>query len=190
MDDSSLKSSTEHVTLLSLYQTFFRIGILIFGGGLTMLPMLKHEVVEKHGWCSEEQLLDVYAIGQCTPGIIAVNTATYIGYLKGGIPGAIWATAGMVSPSLIIITIVAAFLRQYMSNVWIQHALMGVRGIVCALMFNTVLNLAKKSLVHPISYVLCAIAFAFAMFTKLPTVLIVLAAAVTGNLLATKGGMK
>ncbi|MBQ0000351.1 MAG: chromate transporter [Clostridiales bacterium] len=174
--------------MLDLFMTFFRIGILTFGGGLTMLPMLKYEIVEKKKWCSEEQLLDCYAVGQCTPGIIAVNTATYVGYLQNGIAGGIWATFGMVAPSLLIITVVAAFLRQFMDNIWLQHALMGIRGVVCALMFNTVINLAKKSLVHPICYVICLVAFLLAMFTDIPTILIVVASAVAGNLLAKKGG--
>lgn len=173
----------------NLYSAFFQIGIFTFGGGLTMLPMLKHEVVEKHGWTTEEELLDCYAIGQCTPGIIAVNTATYVGYKKGKIPGSIWATAGMVSPSVIIITLIAAFLKQFMDNVWFQHALMGVRGIVCALMLNTVLNLAKKSLIHPICWVVCACVFALALFTPVPTIILVLISAVAGILLA-KYGMK
>ncbi len=176
--------------MLDLFCTFFRIGILTFGGGLTMLPMLKYEIVEKKKWCSEEQLLDCYAVGQCTPGIIAVNTATYVGYLQKGVAGGIWATFGMVSPSLLIITVVAAFLRQFMDNIWLQHALMGIRGVVCALMFNTVLNLAKKSLIHPLCYAICLAAFLLAMFTNIPTILIVVLSAIAGNLLAKKGGQE
>lgn len=167
-----------------LFGAFFRIGIMTFGGGLTMLPMLKYEIVEKKKWCSEEQLLDCYAVGQCTPGIIAVNTATYVGYLKAGISGGIFATLGMVMPSLIIITLVAAFLREFMDNIWLQHALMGVRGIVCALMFNTVLNLAKKSLVHPICYGICLVAFLLSLLTPVPTIIIVIVSAILGNLLS------
>jgi len=174
---------------LSLYGSFFQIGIFTFGGGLTMLPMLKHEVVEKHNWTTEEELLDCYAIGQCTPGIIAVNTATYVGYKKAGIPGAIWGTAGMVSPSVIIITIIAAFLRQFMDNPWLQHALMGVRGIVCALMLNTVLNLAKKSLIHPICWIICGVVLLMALATPVPTILLVVLAAISGILLS-RFGMK
>ena len=174
---------------LELFGAFFQIGIFTFGGGLTMLPMLKHEVVEKHGWTTEEELLDCYAIGQCTPGIIAVNTATYVGYKKAGVIGGIWATAGMVAPSLLIITIVAAFLRQVMDNPWVQHALMGVRGIICALMINTVLNLAKKSLIHPICWVVCGCVFILATFTPVPTIILVVLAAISGILLA-KYGMK
>ena len=94
--------------LLELYCTFFRIGGLTFGGGMAMLPMLKREIVEKYGWATEEELLDIYAIGQCTPGVIAVNTSTYIGYQQGKLVGSIFATLGMISPSLIIISLIAS----------------------------------------------------------------------------------
>lgn len=175
---------------VDLYWSFFRIGILTFGGGLTMLPMLKYEIVEKRHWTTEDELLDCYAIGQCTPGIIAVNTATYVGYKKAGVPGGIWATFGMVSPSLIIITIVAGFMSYFLDNVWIGHALMGIRGIICALMLNTVLTLAKKSLVSPACYVICAVAFVLAMFTSVPALLIVTFAAIAGNIVGKLGGGK
>lgn len=180
------KKGIDWKLLVDLYQSFFRIGILTFGGGLTMLPMLTYEVVEKRGWTTEEELLDCYAIGQCTPGIIAVNTATYVGYKKHGILGGIFATLGMVSPSVIIITIIAAFLKPFMDNKWLQHALMGVRGIVCALMMDTVLKLAKKSLVHPISWGICLIVFVLALFSPVPTIILVIIAAVSGILLGAK----
>ena len=174
-----------------LYWAFFRIGGLTFGGGLSMLPMLKYELVEKKNWVSEEQLLDCYAVGQCTPGIIAVNTATYVGYLKKGLAGAIWGTAGMISPSILIITVLCSFLNNFIDNVWVQHALMGIRGVVCALMLNTVISLAKKSLVSPLCVVIGIIAMALAMFTDIPTVLIVVVAAVTGILYEkVRGGAK
>ncbi|MBP3604934.1 MAG: chromate transporter [Lachnospiraceae bacterium] len=166
--------------LFALYWAFFRIGGLTFGGGLTMLPMLKYELVEKRDWISEEQLLDCYAIGQCTPGIIAVNTATYVGYLRKGVAGGIMATLGMVSPSVLIITIIAMCLENFMDNVWLQHALMGVRGVVCALMLNTVITLAKKSLVSPVTYIICGVAFIAAMFTNIPLIVIVLCAGFAG----------
>lgn len=174
--------------LLELYFVFFKIGILTFGGGLTMLPLLKYEIAEKRKWTTEDELLDCYAIGQCTPGIIAVNTATYVGYKKAGVPGGIWATMGMVTPSLVIITIVAAFMKQFMDNIWLQHALMGIRGVVCALMLNTVLMLSKKSLVHPVCYIICAAAFVLAMFTPIPTIAILILAAVSGILIKKTGG--
>lgn len=174
-----------------LYWAFFRIGGLTFGGGLSMLPMLKYELVEKKKWVSEEQLLDCYAVGQCTPGIIAVNTATYVGYLKKGLAGAIWGTAGMISPSILIITTLCLFLNNFMDNVWVQHALMGIKGVVCALMLNTVISLAKKSLVSPLCVVIGIVATILAMFTDVPTVLIVVAAAIVGVIYEKiKGGAK
>lgn len=169
--------------LLSLYAAFFQIGGLTFGGGLTMLPMLKYELVEKRKWITEEELIDCYAIGQCTPGIIAVNTATFVGYKKRGVAGGIVSTLGMVSPSMIIITVIALCLTNFMDNVWLQHALMGVRGVVCALMLNTVITLAKKSLVSPITYGICGLAFLLSMFTDIPLIVIVLLSGVIGILI-------
>lgn len=166
--------------LLELFWVFFRIGGLTFGGGLSMLPMLRYELVEKKQWITEEGLLDCYAIGQCTPGIIAVNTATYVGYERKGVAGGIFATLGMVAPSLLIITSIALFLEQFMDNKWLGHALMGVRAVVCALMINTVVTLAKKSLVSPFCIVICIGIFAFAMFTQIPTIVLVIVSAVLG----------
>ena len=166
--------------LLELFMAFFRIGSLTFGGGLSMLPMLKYELVEKKQWISEEDLLDCYAIGQCTPGIIAVNTATYVGYKRRGVIGGIFSTLGMVTPSLLIITSIALFLEQFMDNKWLGHALMGVRAVVCALMLNTVVTLAKKSLISPFCVVVCVGVFILAMFTQIPTILLVVLSAVLG----------
>lgn len=175
---------------MQLYLTFMRIGGLTFGGGLAMLPMLKYELVEKKNWIKEEELLDCYAIGQCTPGIIAVNTATYVGYKRKGVKGGIVATLGMITPSLVIITLVAICLQAFMENVWVQHALMGVRAVVCALMLNTVVTLAKKSLKNAFCWGICILAFLAAMFSPVPTVCIVLAAGAVGICVYAVGGKK
>ncbi len=169
--------------LWNLYAAFFRIGILTFGGGLTMLPLLKYELVEKRHWVTEETLLDCYAIGQCTPGIIAVNTATFVGYKRKGIPGGIVATLGMASPSIVIITVVALFLQALIEYPAVQYALMGIRGGVCALMLNTVYTLGKKSLINPACVAICAAAFVLTFFTPVPTVLVIVCAAVAGVIL-------
>ncbi|MDY2839368.1 MAG: chromate transporter [Treponema sp.] len=167
-------------SLGQLFWSFFKIGALTFGGGLTMLPMLERELVDRRNWVTEEELLDCYAIGQCTPGIIAVNTATFVGYKREKVPGGIIATLGMVCPSILIITVVALFLRNFMDNVWFGHAIMGIRGVVCALLVNTVINLGKKSLKSIFAWIVCAVVFVLAFFTKLPTVIIVILAAVSG----------
>lgn len=176
--------------LLQLYAAFFRIGGLTFGGGLTMLPMLKYELAEKNGWVTEEELLDYYAVGQCTPGIIAVNVATFVGYKKRGILGAIFSTLGMVSPSLIIISILALFLEQFMSNRIVAHAIEGIKIVVCALMLNTVITMAKKNLVSAICWGICIVAFLLAVFTPIPTVLLVVLAGIFGVILYKTGGIK
>ena len=173
-----------------LYLVFLRIGGLTFGGGLAMLPMLKYELVEKKNWITEEDLLDCYAIGQCTPGIIAVNTSTFVGYKRKGVMGGIVSTLGMITPSIVIITLVAICLQAFIENVWVQHALMGVRAVVCALMLNTVVTLAKKSLKSAFCFAVCAGACLLAMFVDIPTVCIVIIAAVLGILVTVWGGKK
>lgn len=170
-------------TLLQLYWAFFKIGGLTFGGGLTMLPMLEHELVKKNKWITEEELLDCYAIGQCTPGIIAVNTATFVGYKKEKVLGGIFATLGMITPSLVIITVAAMFLQLIMGNEIFQHAMMGIRSVVCALMVNTVVNLLRKSIVSYLSCVIFGLVIAGGLFLKLPTIILVLAATVLGIIL-------
>ncbi len=166
--------------LLQLYWSFFKIGGLTFGGGLSMLPMLERELVQKRKWVTEEEILDCYAIGQCTPGIIAVNTATFVGYKKEKILGGIFATLGMISPSIIVISLVAAFFEMFLSNKWFAHALMGVRSVVCAMLINTVINLGKKSLKSVYSWIICIVILALGFFTKIPTVVLVLMAATVG----------
>lgn len=163
-----------------LFWAFFRIGGLTFGGGLTMLPMLTYELVEKNKWISEDELLDCYAIGQCTPGIIAINTATYIGYKRKGVMGGIFATLGMVAPSLLIITAIAMFLDKFMENEIVAHALMGIRGVVCALMLNTVVTLARKSLIDWKCIAIGIVVLALSLFTPVPTVLLVIISAIAG----------
>ncbi|MCI9073277.1 MAG: chromate transporter [Lachnospiraceae bacterium] len=164
-----------------LYLTFFRIGGLTFGGGLTMLPMLKHELVRKKNWVSEEELLDCYAIGQCTPGVIAVNTATFVGYKREGIAGGIAATLGMISPSLVLITLIASFFQALVENIWFQHAMTGIKGVVCALMLNTVITMARKSLVNLVCVTVCVVSLILALFTPVPTIAIVALAGLFGG---------
>jgi len=128
-----------------LFLTFARIGACTFGGGYAMLPILQRDVVEKKGWCTEEELADYFAIGQCTPGIIAVNTATFVGSKQRGSLGGIAATLGVVSPSIVIITVIAAFLRNFAHIAAVQHAFAGVRAAVVALIASSVWKLGKTT---------------------------------------------
>lgn len=166
--------------LLSLFLTFAKIGVMTFGGGLTMLPLLTKEIVEKRKWASEEQLLDYYAVGQCTPGIIAVNTATFIGYSQAGIAGGIFATVGMVTPSVLIIIAVAAALQQFMEYPVVASALMGIRAVVCALLSHTVITLAKKSLVDIVTAMIFIIGFVLCFVFDITPILVVIVGAIIG----------
>ena len=132
--------------LWDLYRAFFTIGGLTFGGGYAMLPMLEREIVNKHKWSTNEELLNYFAIGQCTPGIIAVNTATFVGYKQKGIAGGIAATLGVISPSIVIIVLIAMLLENFMDILWVQHAFAGIRVAVCALIVSSVIKLAKSNL--------------------------------------------
>lgn len=172
--------------LMELFWAFFRIGSFTFGGGMAMLPMLKREVVVKYGWSTEEELLDIYAIGQCTPGIIAVNTATYIGYQQKGLLGSIFGTLGMVTPSIIIISLIATILRNFIDLPIVLHALSGIRIVVCALMLQTVYSLAKAGIKNKLGLFLFWAGFLIATFTPVPTILLVLFAAIIGIITYTK----
>ncbi|ONI41694.1 chromate transporter [Candidatus Epulonipiscium fishelsonii] len=132
--------------LIELFSMFFRIGGFTFGGGYAMLPMIQEEIVLKRKWATEEEVLDYFAIGQMTPGIIAVNTATFIGFKRKGTIGAIVATLGMVTPSLIIITAIAAVFEQIINNVMFQHALAGIRIVVVAFIAQGIYKMGKPSI--------------------------------------------
>ena len=129
--------------LVDLFLTFARIGVCTFGGGYAMLPILQRELVENKGWATEAQLSDYYAVGQCTPGIIAVNTATFVGNSQAGIVGGIVATVGLVFPSIGIILVIAAFLSNFMHIQWVIHAFNGVRAGVVALILSSVIKLFR-----------------------------------------------
>ena len=131
--------------LVSLFLTFARIGVCTFGGGYAMLPILQRELVEDKKWATETELADYYAVGQCTPGIIAVNTATFVGRSQAGIAGGVVATLGLVFPSLVIIMVIAAFLQNFMHLEFVIHAFNGVRAGVVALMLSSVIKLFKNA---------------------------------------------
>ena len=165
---------------LRLFADFARVGVLTFGGGYAMLPMLQKEVVEKYGWATEEELMDYYAIGQCTPGVIAVNTATFVGRKQKGTPGAIAATLGVVFPSVAIITSIAAFLANFADLPLVKNAFAGIRVCVCVLIFNAVCRLWKKSVTDRPALVICLAVMAGSLFLKISPVVFVLLAGAAG----------
>ena len=169
--------------LWDLFWTFARIGGLTFGGGYAMLPMLQREVVEKRNWATDEELMDYYAIGQCTPGIIAVNTATFVGQKTKGIVGGIVATLGVVFPSLVIITIIAAFIQNFADLEIVKNAFAGIRVCVCVLIFNAVVKLLKSSVIDKATLAIYLVVAIGSGLTSSSPIIFVLFAAAAGILL-------
>ena len=192
---------------LDLFFTFAKVGVCTFGGGYAMRPILQRELVENKGWATEEQLADYYAVGQCTPGIIAVNTATFVGSSQKGIPGGVVATLGLVFPPVVIIMVIAAFLQNFMHIAWVVHAFNGVRAGVVALILSSVIKLYKTSVVDwatRILFVVVLLMAAAGAFLTLPqgplgialgyllspAVLVVIAGVAGLCIRAAKGGLK
>lgn len=165
---------------LDLFTTFFKIGLFTFGGGYAMLPMLESEVVNRKHWCTKDELMDYFAIGQCTPGVIAVNTATFIGYDEKKIPGALTATAGVITPSIIIIYLIASLLSNFSSLAVVQHALAGIRIAVCVLILKAVWSLFKSGVKDIFGILVFAAALICSYFGFLPSAAIVFIAAGAG----------
>ena len=170
--------------LFDLFKTFCRIGGLTFGGGYAMLPMLQKEVVDERKWATNNELLDYYAVGQATPGIIAVNTATFVGYKVKGIWGALFATLGVVSPSFVIILVIASFLQNFSKYVIVQNAFSGIRVAVGVLILNAIIGLLKKSVVNKISTVIFIVTCLFGIVLNISPIYIVIAACIIGILIS------
>lgn len=167
---------------LELFTSFFRVGIMTFGGGMAMLPMLQAEIVDKKGWATEEELLNYFAVGQCTPGIIAVNTATFIGYKRKKTLGGAVSTLGVVCPSIIIIMIVAAFLGNISQYEVVQNALWGIRVAACALILSSIVKLFKSGVKNVFGLVMFLAAILVTGVFGKSSVYMVIAAIIAGNI--------
>ena len=176
--------------LWDMFITFAKVGVMTFGGGYAMLPILQREVVDNKGWATEEELIDYFAIGQCTPGVIAVNTATFIGQKKKGFSGAIVATLGVVFPSFVIISLLAGVIEAFSHLVWVQNAFGGIRVCVCVLIANAVVKLYKKAIIDVPTLLIYLLVTLGSIFISVSPVVFVIFAAVTGILLNAMGGKK
>ena len=175
---------------LDMFLTFARIGGLTFGGGYAMLPMLQKEVVENKKWATNEEIMDYYAIGQCLPGLIAVNTAAFIGQKMRGTKGGYACAMGVVFPSFVIIAIIAAFISGFADLAVVRNAFAGIRVCVCVLIYNAVLKLWKKAIIDWKALVIFAAVFLASTFTDLSPILFVILAGTTGILIQTLGVKK
>lgn len=166
--------------LIELFKVFFKMGSFTFGGGYAMLPIIQEEIVNKRQWATDEEVLDYYAIGQSTPGIIAVNTATFIGYNRKGLAGGIAATLGIVTPSIIIISIIAAFFKNFQDYQLVQHAFGGIRVVVAALIFNTVVKMYRSSVKDIMGIIIFFLSFLVIAFADITPIVIIVTSAIVG----------
>jgi chromate transporter len=162
--------------LLQLYWIFFKLGIVNFGGGYALLPLLQKELVEKYKWATDEEIIDYYAIGQCTPGAIAVNVSTFIGYKIKGILGGIIATIGFISPALFIIFLIATVLTNFQDIPQVQSAFKAIRATVFVLVLSAVVKLSKKSVVDLITWGIAIVVLGLSIFTEIPLFIYVIVA--------------
>lgn len=169
--------------LIDLFLTFAKVGVMTFGGGYAMLPILQREVVDRKHWATEEELMDYFAIGQCTPGVIAVNTATFVGQKCRGISGGIIATLGVIFPSLVIITCLAGIIEQFSHLAVVRHAFAGIRICVCILILNAVVKLLRKAVIDRATGVIFLLVMAAAFFTSISPLVFVLGAGLCGIIL-------
>ena len=175
--------------LLELYWTFVRIGLVTFGGGYAMLPILERELVDKRHWTTMDELRDYFSIGQCTPGIIAMNVSTFIGEKRKGVRGAIAASVGFLTGPVILILLIAMFISNFAHLEVVQHAFAGIRVCVCVLILQAVLRLWKSSVVDPVALVIYIIVFALHAFSgvlpvKIPAAVLVILAGVAGVIIS------
>ena len=189
---------------LDLFLTFAKVGVCTFGGGYAMLPILQREIVEKKQWATEDELADYYAVGQCTPGVIAVNTATFVGTNRAGVSGGIIASLGVVFPSVVIILVIAAFLQNFMHIAWVGHAFSGIRAGVVALILSSVIKLFKGAVKDVATGIIYGVVLVLAVvgaflghavgpvldFFCSPVVLVVLAGVAGLCVRVAKGGLK
>ena len=173
--------------LVQLFVAFARIGVMTFGGGYAMIPMLEREVVDKRKWATSEEIMDYYAVGQCTPGVIAVNTATFVGYSRAGVPGGIAATLGIIFPSLVIICIIAGILTSFADIPAVKSAFAGIRVCVCVLIFNAVMKLWKGAVKDKAALLLCLAVFVLSVFFDISPVIFVICCAAAGILFTQLG---
>ena len=173
--------------LLKLFAAFARVGVLTFGGGYAMIPMLEREIVDRHGWATNEELMDYYAVGQCTPGVIAVNTATFIGYKTAGNLGGVVATLGVIFPSFVIITVIAGIIQNFADIPAVKSAFAGIRVCVCVLIFNSVIKLWKGAVKDKAALVLCLLVFVLSVFFSISPIVFVVFCAAAGILLTRMG---
>ena len=166
--------------LIELYITFFKMGCIAFGGGYALLPIIQREIVENKKWATNEEVIDYFAVGQCTPGVIAVNVSTFIGYKNKGIIGSLVSTLGFISPSIVIIAVIASILSEFSHLAIVNNAFAGIRVCVCVLIFNAVIKIGKTGVKDSPTLIICLIVFFIAVATNVSPIISVICSAFAG----------
>lgn len=176
--------------LAKLFFAFLKIGLFTFGGGYAMIPLMEKELINNNGWISKDELLDYYAISQCTPGVIAVNTATFVGYKTSGFLGAIISTAGVVFPSIVIICLIAGLIQNFAELEIIKKAFLGIRVAVSVLVLNAVIMLFKSGVKDFTGIIIFVLTFIFSAIFKLSPIYIIIISLLIGIVCKRLGGSK
>lgn len=173
-----------------IFFAFAKVGVMTFGGGYSMLPILQKEIIDNKGWIEPEELMDYFAIGQCLPGLIAVNTALFAGHRHRGDKGAIAAALGVSFPSIVIIVILANLITSFSDIAWVQHAFAGIRVCVCIQIFNAVFKLFKSALIDKLTVCIFAAVFVLSILLDISTVWYVIGASLFVVILNAAGVLK
>ena len=168
--------------LLDLFLTFLKIGAFTFGGGYAMMPIMHKEVVERKKWADDDDILKILVISESTPGVLAVNSATFIGYKIAGFFGSVVATLGVVLPSFVVISLISLFIVEFKSIEWVNYMFLGIRAGVSMLILNAVFKLSKKMKKELFSYLIILIVFLVSVFTDFSVIYLLLFAAILGIL--------
>jgi len=166
--------------LLSLFVTFFKIGAFTFGGGYAMIPLIQKEVAENKKWITDKEILDVVAIAESTPGPIAINSATFVGYKVCGFWGAFFSTLGVVVPSFVIILLISFVLREFAEYRAVKYAFMGIRAGVLALVLKALISMYKQCPKNLVSYVLAGLAFLIVTIFDINVLFVIIGCGVAG----------
>jgi len=165
---------------LQLFVTFFKIGAFTFGGGYAMIPLIQREVVEEKKWITDDDILEIIAISESTPGPIAINSATFIGYRICGFWGSFFATLGVVLPSFVIILLISFVLKEFQDLKAVQYAFEGIRAGVLALLIKALVGMYKKSPKNLVSYIVIVASFLVAAFVDISVLWVIIGCAVFG----------
>ncbi|WP_319371859.1 chromate transporter [uncultured Ilyobacter sp.] len=169
--------------LWEIFWSFFKIGAVTFGGGYAMIPLIEKEMITNKKWIDEEELLEIIAIAQMTPGVIAINTATFVGRKAGGIKGALIASVAVVLPSLFVISVIVTFLSGSFDTILVQKFLTGVRGGLLALMAHSLLRLFRSGANNIVGIALLAVTLITLIFSILSPINLIIFGSVTGIML-------